>query len=64
MRPDLPRGDKGGERDVTAVLGAVIDHDADAGRNANELHEAGYVIETSQRPVSNPNFPLAKPVSD
>ena len=56
MRPDLPRGDKGGERDVTAVLGAVIDHDADAGRNANEPHEAGYVIETSQRPVSNRQY--------
>src|SRR5271157_5419887 len=56
MRPDLPRGDKGSERDVTAVLGAVIDHDADAGRNANEPHEAGYVIETSQRPVSNRQY--------
>ena|SRR5271157_1638540 len=24
MRPDLPRGDKGSERDVTAVLGALV----------------------------------------
>jgi hypothetical protein len=32
MRPDLPRGKRGGESDIVAVLGLVADMDADTGK--------------------------------
>lgn len=48
MRRDLPRGKRGGEKDVVAVLGLVADMDADTGNNAGEYPiEPNYVIETS-----------------
>lgn len=47
MRPDLPERDKGGEADVIAVLGAVVDSDADTGKTAQPPWPADYVIESS-----------------
>lgn len=47
MRRDLPRGKKGGEADVIAVLGLVADMDADTGKAGEMPVEASYVIETS-----------------
>ena len=48
MRANLPDGKKGAEEDVIAVLGAVVDSDADKG-NATPYPpvQANYVIETS-----------------
>ncbi|MDI2073354.1 hypothetical protein ABIF68_003496 [Bradyrhizobium japonicum] len=47
MRRDLPRGKKGGEADVVAVLGLVADMDADTGKIGEMPFEPSYVIETS-----------------
>jgi hypothetical protein len=47
MRPDLPRGKKGGEADVVAVLGLVADMDADTGKVGVMPIEPSFVIETS-----------------
>jgi putative DNA primase/helicase len=48
MRPDLEPGLKGGESDIVAVLGAVIDCDADKGGDAPRSPvEANCVLETS-----------------
>lgn len=47
MRPNLPRGKKGGEADIVAVLGLVADMDADTGRVGEMPVEPSYVIETS-----------------
>lgn len=48
MRRGLPRGARGGEKDIVAVLGLVADMDADTGRGAGEYPVApNYVVETS-----------------
>ncbi|MDF0521790.1 DNA-primase RepB domain-containing protein [Bradyrhizobium yuanmingense] len=47
MRHDLPRGKKGGEADVIAVLGLVADMDADTGKIGEMPIEPSYVVETS-----------------
>lgn len=47
MRRDLARGDKGSERDVIAVLGCVIDDDADAGRPAALPIQPNYSVQSS-----------------
>jgi putative DNA primase/helicase len=48
MRQDLPPGAKGREADIVAVLGLVVDGDADKGRAAPVPPvEANYVLETS-----------------
>ena len=48
MRADLPEGKKGGEADIVAVLGAVVDGDADKGKSApHPPMQANYIIETS-----------------
>ncbi|MCK1357349.1 DNA-primase RepB domain-containing protein [Bradyrhizobium sp. 199] len=47
MRRDLPRGKKGGEADVTAVLGLVADMDVDTGKVGEMPIVPSYVIETS-----------------
>lgn len=47
MRGDLPAGMKGGESDVVAVLGAVVDSDGDKGNAAYPPLQADYVVETS-----------------
>lgn len=48
MRPGLPRGQRGGEKDIVAVLGLVADMDSDTGKAAGAYPcEPNYVIETS-----------------
>lgn len=47
MRPDLPRGRKGGVSDVVAVLGLRADMDADTGKVGAMPLDPSYVIETS-----------------
>ncbi|MBI1622573.1 AAA family ATPase [Aquamicrobium zhengzhouense] len=48
MRRSLARGQRGGEKDIVAVLGLVADLDADTGKAAGEYPLApNYVIETS-----------------
>lgn len=53
MRRDLQRGEKGSECDVIAVLGAVIDSDADAGKSARPPVNPNYVLRTSSVPAEN-----------
>lgn len=51
MRSDLPAGAKGGEQDVVAILGFVVDFDAGRGKDWEKRLpdniEAQYVLETS-----------------
>ncbi len=51
MRPDLPAGAKGGEKDVVATLGFVIDFDGGRGKDWSgrlpDSIEPQYVLETS-----------------
>ena len=47
MRADLPSGMKGGESDIVAVLGAVVDSDGDKGKAARPPLQTDYLIETS-----------------
>jgi hypothetical protein len=47
FRPDLPEGAKGSEADILAVLGAVVDSDADKGNAARPPVEADYTLCTS-----------------
>ncbi|MGZ9006139.1 MAG: hypothetical protein ACXW20_20390, partial [Burkholderiales bacterium] len=53
MRRDLPRNQKGGECDIIAALGSVIDDDADANRAASPPIDANCVIESSALPAQN-----------
>jgi hypothetical protein len=47
MRPDLPRGKRGGKADIVAVLGLVADLDADTGKAGEMPVGPSYVVETS-----------------
>lgn len=47
MRPDLPRGKKGTEGDVVAVLALVADYDDDTGKTGEMPVEPNYSIESS-----------------
>ncbi|GMO20832.1 AAA family ATPase [Bradyrhizobium sp. TM233] len=47
MRRDLPRGRKGGEADVVAVIGLVADMDADTGKIGEMPMKPSFMIETS-----------------
>jgi len=53
MRQSLARREKGSERDVIAVLGAVADSDADDGREARPPVQFNYEVETSAVPAPN-----------
>ncbi|TCA92193.1 DUF3987 domain-containing protein [Rhizobium leguminosarum bv. viciae] len=47
MRKGLPRGKRGGEADIVAVLGLVVDLDADTGKSGQMPIEPNVVLETS-----------------
>ncbi|WP_245581768.1 DUF3987 domain-containing protein [Rhizobium ruizarguesonis] len=47
MRKGLPRGKRGGEADIVAVLGLVVDLDADTGKSGQMPVEPNVVLETS-----------------
>src|SRR2546426_3933306 len=47
MRPNLPRGQRGKESDIVAVLGLVADMDSDTGKIGEMPVEPSYVVETS-----------------
>src|ERR1700709_217356 len=47
MRSDLPRGQRGKEGDIVAVLGLVADMDADTGKIGDLPVTASYIVETS-----------------
>jgi hypothetical protein len=47
MRTDLPRGSRGTEKDIVAVLGLVADLDADTGKVGAMPIEPSYIVETS-----------------
>ena len=53
MRRSLPRGRKGEENDAVAVLGGVIDSDADKGEEAHAPVQPNYVVESSAVPAAN-----------
>ncbi|KQS80426.1 hypothetical protein ASG25_02105 [Rhizobium sp. Leaf384] len=47
MRPNLERGKRGTEADIVALLGLVVDLDADTGRDGAMPFDASIVLETS-----------------
>ncbi|AZO57703.1 DUF3987 domain-containing protein [Mesorhizobium sp. M8A.F.Ca.ET.057.01.1.1] len=47
MRRGLARGSRGTESDIVAMLGLVVDLDADTGKSGEMPIEANYVLETS-----------------
>lgn len=47
MRKGLPRGKRGGKADIAAVLGLVVDLDADTGKTGQMPVEPNTVLETS-----------------
>ena len=55
MRPDLPRDSRGGLADIRAVLGLVIDDDADIGKRAilPSGIQPSFIITTCREPVEN-----------
>ena len=53
MRRDLPPREKGGERDVIAVLGGVLDSDADRREEAHAPVEPNYIVQSSAVPAAN-----------
>lgn len=53
FRSDLARGQKGNEAGVAAVLGVVIDCDADKGEDVHAPVEPNYTIESSAIPAPN-----------